>query len=78
MLWTKRKNWGNISQRRFDYVLYRQYVCALLGEKNEEKAEIIKAQFEKRAKTYPYQNEMQSERELMAIAENCETAKKDA
>ena len=64
--------------KSFPSVLRTEYVCALLGERNEKKAEIIKAQFEKRAKTYPYPNEIQSERELMTIAENCETAKKDA
>ena len=51
-------------------ILRTQYAIALLHESNKEKAETIKAQFEKRAKTYPYPNEIAPERDLMAIAEN--------
>lgn len=41
---------------------------ALLGEKNKEQAEKYKNLFEKRAKSYPYPSEIQTERELMEIA----------
>lgn len=50
-------------------ILRTQYAIALLHEGNKEKAETIKAQFEKRAKTYPYPHEIDSERDLMAIAD---------
>ena len=43
---------------------------ALLFEKNEEKAEKIKKDFEKAAKTYPYPSEIGAERALLALAEN--------
>ena len=46
-----------------------EYVYALLYEENENKAEKIKAKFEKQAKMYPYKNEIQAEREFMEISE---------
>lgn len=55
--------------RKFLSVLRTQYVYALLGEKNKPKAESIKIRFEECAKTYPYPGDIQSERELMEIAE---------
>lgn len=57
------------SMKNFPSVLRTEYVYALLCEKNIVKANKIKNQFEKCAKTYPYQNDVQSERELMEIAE---------
>lgn len=66
------------SMKSFPSVLRTEYVYAALCEKDGEKAAKIMEQFEKRAKSYPYPNEIQAERELIAIAENCETAKKDA
>ena len=50
-------------------ILRTQYAIALLHEGDKAKAETIKAQFEKRAKTYPYPHEIDSERDLMAIAD---------
>ena len=51
-------------------ILRTQYAIALLYENDKAKAETIKAQFEKRAKTYPYPHEIDSERDLMKLAEN--------
>jgi hypothetical protein len=51
-------------------ILRTQYAIALLHENDKTKAESVKAQFEKRAKTYPYPHEIDSERALMALAEN--------
>lgn len=50
-------------------ILRTQYAIALLHEGDKAKAETIKSQFEKRAKTYPYPHEIDSERDLMAIAD---------
>ncbi len=49
-------------------VLRTEYVYALLAEKNEDKALDLAKQFEKSSKSYPYPNEIEAERELMAIA----------
>lgn len=54
--------------KNFPSVLRTRCVLALLEEKDGEKAEEIRARFEKCAKTYPYQSDIQSERELMEIA----------
>ncbi|MCI7129011.1 MAG: hypothetical protein MSA09_00300 [Lachnospiraceae bacterium] len=51
-------------------VLRTSYTYALLCEHDVKKAEQLKMQFEKRAKTYPYPNEVQSEWELMEHAGN--------
>lgn len=58
------------SMKKFPSVLRTEYVYALLGEQNIEKANQVKAKFEKCARTYPYPNDVQSERELMELAEN--------
>lgn len=50
-------------------ILRTQYAIALLHEGDKAKAESIKAQFEKRAKTHPYPHEVAPERDLMAIAD---------
>lgn len=55
--------------KKFPSVLRTEYVYALLYEKNKVKTDKIKEQFEKCAKTYPYPNDVQSERELMEMAE---------
>lgn len=55
--------------KKFPSVLRTEYVYALLHEQDREKADKVKEQFEKCAKTYPYPNDVQSERELMEIAE---------
>ena len=51
-------------------ILRTQYAIALLYDGDQSKAETIKAQFEKRAKTYPYPHEIDSERDLMKLAES--------
>ena len=57
------------AMKTFPSVLRTEYAYALLGEKDIDKAQKIKEQFEKCAKTYPYPSDIASERELMAIAE---------
>lgn len=47
-----------------------RYAYFLLHTKDMEKARRIKEKFEKVAKTYPYPSDIQSERELIEIAEN--------
>lgn len=49
-------------------VIRTEYLLALLYDKDSTKAEKIKARFEKSAKTYPHQGEIQSERELIKLA----------
>ena len=46
-------------------VLRTEYVLALLGDKDQDKAAAALAQFEKRAKTYPYPSEVEGERQLI-------------
>lgn len=58
------------SMKNFPTVIRTEYTYALLCEVDFAKAERIKAQFEKCAQTYPYENDIQSERELMEFAEN--------
>ncbi len=50
-------------------VIRTEYAYALLAEKDMKKAEAIKTKFEKRCKTYPYDVDIESERELIAIAD---------
>lgn len=57
------------SMKNFPSVLRTEYVYTLLCEKDAVKADKVKERFEKHAQTYPYQNDVQSERELMEIAE---------
>lgn len=57
------------SMRSFPSVLRTQYAYALLAQGDSGKAWKYKAQFEKIEKTYPYPSDIQSERELMALAE---------
>lgn len=58
------------AMKNFPTVLRTEYTYALLDAKDPAMSEQIKAKFEKIAKTYPYPNDIQSERELMEIAEN--------
>ena len=51
--------------KNFPSVLRTEFAYSLLSEKDTVKAEKIKAQFENIAKTYPYSNDVQAERELM-------------
>ena len=55
--------------KKFPSVLRTEYALALLHNKERENAEKIKTLFEKCAKSYPYQNDVESERELMKLAE---------
>lgn len=55
--------------KTYPSVLRTQYAYALLAEGDSRKAWEYKAQFEKITKTYPYPSDIQSERELMALAE---------
>lgn len=57
------------SMKTFPSVMRTEYAYALLAEKDVSKAHKIKAKFEKYVKTYPYQNDVKSERELMETAE---------
>ena len=57
------------TMKRFPSVIRVQYALALLFEKDTAKAEKIKSEFEKVAKTYPYSQDIESERDLMRIAE---------
>lgn len=50
-------------------VLRTEYAWALLGKKDEPAAVKILTAFEKAAKTYPYPSDVQSERELISLAE---------
>ena len=55
------------AMKRFPSVLRTQYALAVLEEKNVLKAETIKGDFDKAAKSYPYPHEIESEREVMRI-----------
>ena len=57
------------AMKRFPSVLRTQYALAVLEEKNASKAETIKGDFDKAAKSYPYPHEIESERELMRIVD---------
>ena len=54
------------AMKDFPSVIRTEYVYALLYEENENKA--VKVKFEKQAKMYPYENEIQAEREFMKIS----------
>ncbi len=56
------------SMRTFPTVMRTEYVYALLAERDQEEAEKRRRLFEKRAVSYPYPSDIQSERELMEIA----------
>lgn len=56
------------TMKRFPSILRTQYSLALLFEKDFAKAEKIKSEFEKAAKTYPYAQDIESERNLIKIA----------
>lgn len=55
--------------RNFPSVIRTKYAFALLYENNFVKADTLKTQFEKFAKTYPYTSDIKSERELIQIAD---------
>lgn len=55
--------------KRFPSVLRTRYACALLCSQDAAEAEKILARFEAQAKSYPYQGDLQGERELMRLAQ---------
>ena len=58
------------AMKKFPSVIRTEYVYSLLTQKDETKAKEARALFEKVAKTYPYPSDIQSERELIEIADN--------
>lgn len=68
-LLTKKQKKFMKAMKKFPAVLRSEYAYAILAEKNFEKAEEIRNQFEKCSKTYPYPSEIEAEKELMDIAE---------
>lgn len=64
------------AMKRYPSVLRTQYAHALLLERNSEKSQKIKNEFEKIAKTYPYSQEIEAERGLMVLAEGKAAAQK--
>jgi len=57
------------AMKRFPTVLRTQYALALLQKNDTAAADAVKKDFDKAAKSYPYPHEIDSERELMRIAE---------
>lgn len=57
------------SMKRYPSVLRTEYAYAILVENDTDKAMKIKSQFEKISHTYPYQNDIESERELIELAD---------
>lgn len=53
----------------FPSVQRTEYAAALLAEGDTANANVIRARFEARAKNYPYAAEIETERELMCLAE---------
>ena len=58
------------AMKNFPSVMRTEFAIALLHEKDEKKAQEIKKRFEKTAKSYPYASDIESERELIEIAES--------
>lgn len=63
------------AMKSFPSVLRTQYTLALLADRDTVKAEKIMIEFEKVAKNYPYPQDIESERDLMRIAESKTDAK---
>ena len=59
------------TMKKFPSVLRTEYAYALLVEQDEEKAEKILKVFDKCAKSYPYESDIQMERELIVYAKDC-------
>lgn len=57
------------NMKKFPTVLRTEYVYSLLVLKDSKKAEKIKRNFEKIALKYPYPQDIEAERELMAVSE---------
>jgi hypothetical protein len=64
------------AMKKFPSVIRTEYVYSLLALKDEAKAKEARALFEKIAKTYPYPSDIQSEGELIEIADNIAGAAK--
>ena len=62
------------SMKNFPDVICTEYVIALIRDKNAEKVEKIKQKFKKVSKTYPYQQDIDSARDIMACAEKVANA----
>lgn len=58
------------AMKKFPSVVRTEYAYALLALKDTTKANTARELFEKVAKTYPYPSDVQSERELIEIADN--------
>lgn len=55
--------------RNYPQMIRTEYAYTLLKEQDWEKAERIRKKFEQTAKSYPYSSDLESERELIEIAE---------
>ena len=64
------------AMKKFPSIVRTEYVYSLLALKDETKAKEARALFEKVAKTYPYPSDIQSERELIEIADSIAGAAK--
>lgn len=58
------------AMKKFPSVIRTEYVYSLLALKDETKVKEARALFDKVSKTYPYPSDIQSERELIEIADN--------
>jgi CRISPR/Cas system-associated exonuclease Cas4 (RecB family) len=55
--------------KTYPSVIRVEYAYALLCERNTDKAARLLSDFEEVAKRYPYESDVESERELIAIAD---------
>lgn len=62
------------AMKNYPSVIRSQYAYALLVEKDEAKAQKLLEKFEKVAKTYPNESDIQSERELLAMIDEKKAA----
>lgn len=68
-LMTKQQRRFMKNMRKYPSVLRTEYAYAVLADKNSYDARAIRAQFDEMAKKYPYPSDIESERELMDIAD---------
>lgn len=66
------------SMKNFPSVIRTRYAYALLADRDTAQAEAYRAQFEKVAKSYPCPTDVESERELMALAESIARQRSEA
>ena len=57
------------SMKKYPSILRTEYAIALLYENNVEKANNIKKEFDKISKNYPYQIDIDSEKELILLCD---------